>query len=340
MRLMTGLLAGQDFSTTLTGDSSLQKRPMDRVINPLRDMGAQLSGVGERMTPPVQIQPAKLKGIQFEETLGSAQVKSAVLLAGLYADGSTTVIERKPFRDHTERMLEMFGVPTIQSDEGITVNGEIELQSIQDARIPGDISSAAFFLVAASIIDGSEVVLKNVSLNKTRTGIIDVLLEMGANLEIKEDKSTRGGEPYGDIYVKSAPLKGVCVSKEQVPRLVDELPVLMVAFSCAEGESSIEDVSELRVKETDRVESMMTGLKAMGVDIAVQDEQMVIKGRESLNGDVSIASFDDHRTAMSFIVAGLKAEKPVRIDSIDCISISYPSFLEDLTRLTSEGLSA
>ncbi|MFC1809622.1 3-phosphoshikimate 1-carboxyvinyltransferase [Candidatus Omnitrophota bacterium] len=336
MRLLTGLLAGQKFNVILEGDSSLSKRPMDRVVLPLREMKAQITGEGDAICPPLSITGQSLQPIVHNERLGSAQVKSSILLAGLYSKGATTVIEERRSRDHTEKMLEWYGAQFEKKGNSLTIHGSSTLNAVgEDIIIPGDISSAAFFIVAALIIPGSALVIKNVCLNPTRIGILTILKEMGANIEIKNHK--KNGEPCGDIVVKYSQLKGVTVKHENLSFLIDEIPILMVACALAEGKSCIEDASELRVKETDRIESMTKGLIGLGADISVDGDTIYINGKKSLKGDVAVMSCDDHRTAMSLIVAGLASEKPVTVKDIDCMSISYPNFINDLAYCLGEA---
>jgi len=322
LRLILGVLAGQRFSVRLTAGKSLSGRPMKRVILPLRKMGAEIKS---RMGgfAPIIIKGGGLKSITYRLPVASAQVKSAILLAGLYAKGKTRVIETVTTRDHTERMLKIF-------------KGRI-LRSPGKIYIPGDISSAAFFIVAGSIINGSKILVRNVSLNPTRTGAVKVLKRMGAHINVKcQMSNAKGAEPVGAISVKSSKLKGVRVSKKEIPSLIDELPVLMVAASLARGKSIFEGVGELRVKETDRIRSMTENLKKMGADIRVNrgkaGENIVVIGVKGLKG-AGVKSFGDHRTAMSMIVAGFAAKGTTRIDDISCISKSFPDFIKVINSL-------
>ncbi|MBN1493933.1 MAG: 3-phosphoshikimate 1-carboxyvinyltransferase [Candidatus Omnitrophica bacterium] len=328
MRLLSGLLAGQGFDVTLEGDESLAKRPMDRVVLPLRAMEAHIYGIGERINPPLQIKSSRLHGATHVEKLGSAQVKSSLLLAGLYAEGTTTVIEKKRSRDHTERMFDLFGARFTKEGNILKVDGTSSLDAVDDLLIPGDISSAAFFIVAGLIIPGSGLVIRDVCLNPTRIGILDVLKQMGAHIEIKVKRSA--GEPCGDISVRHSKLRAVTVSEDRLPFLIDEIPILMVACAFAQGQSCIMNASELRVKETDRIESMATGLRALGAEIAIENDTITIMGKTQLQGDAEVESYDDHRTAMSLIVAGLASEKAVTVKNTGCIAISYPDFVDDL----------
>jgi 3-phosphoshikimate 1-carboxyvinyltransferase len=330
IRLLAGLLAGQRFDTVLAGDDSLSKRPMDRVIIPLRTMNADISGIGEKNHPPLTVKGRVLKGSVHHERLGSAQVKSALLLAGLYAEGRTIVVEKKRSRDHTERMFDLFGAEFNRDADTLTIFGSSTFKAVQDFVIPGDISSAAFFIVAGLIIPGSDIVLKDVCLNPTRSGIIEVLRQMGAKIDVSEKKGR--GEPCGDIRVKHSKLHGVTVADNLLPFLIDEVPILMVACSLAEGRSCIKNASELRVKETDRIMSMTEGLTALGADIKVDGDTLHINGAQEIKGGAEVRSFSDHRTAMSLIVAGLAAQEKVTVKDIECIDISYPKFVQDLNK--------
>ena len=323
MRLMLGLLAGQNFSAILFGDASLSSRPMKRVTEPLKQMGAQIKGADKANFAPLTIQGGKLKGIEYLNKLRSAQVKSAILLAGLYADGVTRVIEDVPSRDHTEKFLLAAGACFRQQGGNIEVQKTESLRALS-GRIPGDISSAAFFIVGASLTKGSDVTIKNVGLNSTRTGLIDVLRRMGANIEIKIENEIP--EPIGTIRVRGGKLCGTRVTRDEVPALIDEIPVLMVAMSLAEGESLVSGAEELRVKETDRILAMVTNLKKAGAEIEELADGCVVMGIESLKG-AEIDSFGDHRIAMSFAIASLASKGPMRILNTDCIATSYPEFV-------------
>lgn len=331
MRLLLGILAGQSFEATLTGDPSLSTRPMKRVTDPLRKMGAQISGREDANFAPLVVCGEKLKGISHLNVPASAQVKSAILLAGLYADGETIVKEPKAVsRDHTERILKTFGVP-VQ-----TINGETRIKKIKELRpvnmqIPGDISSAAFFIVAACILPGADIVIHSVGLNPTRIGILEVLKQMGADIHWKI--SGKHEEPVGDIHVKSSKLRSVKINGTVIPKIIDELPILMIACALADGESVISDAGELRVKETDRIKSMVAGLRSVGASAKEMEDGCVIQGVKTLKGG-KVSSFADHRTAMSFIIAGLRSEKGIEVDDIDCINTSYPGFFKDLAGVT------
>ena len=324
MRLFAGLLAGQAFDTELTGDESLSKRPMERVAAPLRLMGAQIvSAEGGR--PPLKIKGGlSLQGIHYDMPMASAQVKSCLILAGMYAQGETSVTEPAPTRDHTERMLNGFGYPVerIGATAKITGGGSLKASKID---VPADISSAAFFMVAASITPGADITLEHVGLNPTRVGIINILKLMGANIGISQEKEV-GGEPVGDIRVRYAPLKGIHIPEDQVPLAIDEFPVLFIAAVCAEGETVLTGAEELRVKESDRIQVMADGLAQLGVRTDVRPDGIAIKGSKIKGGVVH--SHGDHRIAMSFAVASLRAEEPIQIEDCANVATSFPNFVE------------
>lgn len=328
-RLMLGILAGQRFEVTMTGDDSLSSRPMKRVTEPLKKMGAQIKGRDNGNFAPLTIRGGKLNGIDFDNKLSSAQVKSALLLAGLFAEGSTRVMEKIQSRDHTERFLEAAGANFRKDGDWLVVQKTGKLKPFQ-ADIPGDISSAAFFIVGAAMTPGSEVRIEKVSLNATRTGILDVLKRMGAKIKIEVTQQVP--EPLGTIEVQGGPLKGTGIAKEEIPSLIDELPILMTAMSIAEGESLISGAEELRVKETDRIHSMVTNLKAVGASIEELPDGCLIRGVERLKG-ASVQSFGDHRTAMSLAIANLVMDGSVTIRDTACVSTSFPSFFQHLDRL-------
>jgi 3-phosphoshikimate 1-carboxyvinyltransferase len=328
-RLLLGLLAAQKFTVTLKAGRALSLRPMLRVIKPLRQMGAGI--ISEY--PPIIIKGAQLRGIDYKLPVASAQVKSAILLAGLYAKEKTRIIELKKSRDHTERMLKLFKAGIKICANTITLKGGSELKTPGRINIPGDMSSAAFFMVAASILPRSRVVIKNVNLNQSRMGIVNALMRMGARIKILRAKGniSRGQELAGDILVRGSRLKGIRVGKRDVPSLIDELPVLMVAASLAEGKTVLSGVGELRVKETDRIFSMTENLRKMGVSIKVlklrdNSEEIIIDGGAGLNG-ASLKSYGDHRSAMSMVVAALAAKGKSRVDDISCINKSFPGFI-------------
>ena len=340
IRLLAGVLAGQRFSSVLKAGKSLSKRPMRRVTLPLRMMGADISGKrkGREEYPPIAIRGRQLKAIQYKLPIASAQVKSALLLAGLYAQGSTRVEEKMRTRDHTERMLRLFKADIKVNGNNIVIKGGRELSSPKSIYIPSDISSASFFLVLASLLRGSALRVKNVSLNPSRSGVIKVLKRMGARIKVVNAKgpAVHAAESAGDILVRGSSLKAVTISREEVPSLIDELPILMLAACFAKGKSVFRGVQELRVKETDRIKSISLNLKKMGADIQVVRsgvyEDVIIRGRSSLKGAL-LKSFGDHRTAMTMVVAALVAEGPSRIDDVNCINKSFPEFLTLLRTL-------
>jgi 3-phosphoshikimate 1-carboxyvinyltransferase len=326
-RLSAGVLAGCDFDSELSGDESLCRRPMSRITKPLRQMGADIDGKDNGNLPPLKIKHSKLKGISYSSPIASAQVKSSILLAGLFAEGVTSVREPYKSRDHTENMLKAYGANIEVDNLKVQIKPGNELRN-QDFIIPADISSAAFFLVAALITKKSNLILKNIGLNKTRTGIIDVLKQMQANISVLNERFDNV-EPLADIEVKSSILKPFIIEKEMLPRLIDEIPILMVAASQAEGVSVIKDAAELRVKETDRIESMSQGLKKMGVKLRIENNDVYIEGPNNLKGN-RVDSYADHRTAMSFLVAGLLAKGETLVNDTACIDTSFPGFYDKL----------
>ncbi|MDH2002767.1 bifunctional prephenate dehydrogenase/3-phosphoshikimate 1-carboxyvinyltransferase, partial [Pseudomonas sp. GD03691] len=323
MRLLSGLLAAQPFDTTLTGDASLSKRPMNRVAKPLREMGAVIE-TGPEGRPPLTIRGGqKLTGMHYDMPMASAQVKSCLLLAGLYAAGETSTTEPAPTRDHTERMLRGFGYPV--DVEGATARVESGHKlSATSIEVPADISSAAFFLVAASIAEGSDLTLEHVGINPTRTGIIDILKLMGADITLENQREV-GGEPVADIRVRSAQLKGIDIPEDLVPLAIDEFPVLFVAAASAEGRTVLRGAEELRVKESDRIQVMADGLLALGVKCEPTPDGIIIDGGSYGGGEVW--SHGDHRIAMSFSVASLRAGAPIRIHDCANVATSFPNFL-------------
>ncbi len=326
VRLLSGILAAQPFRTRLTGDASLSKRPMRRVITPLSQMGARLSANGERDTLPLIVDGGPLTGIRYEMPHASAQVKSALLLAGLFASGRTTVVEPAPSRDHTERMLEYFQVRPVRQGNEISIHGGQTLES-RDFQVPGDISSAAFWLVAAAARPGARLHIDNVGLNPTRTGILAVLVRMGARL--REIVERNEGELSGVIEIEGANLTGTVIEGEEIPNVIDEIPALAVAAALAQGTTTIRGASELRVKETDRIAAIATNLRAMGVTVTEFDDGMEIVGGARLRG-ARLTSFGDHRIAMAFAIAGLFAEGETLIEDVECVATSYPTFEKTL----------
>ena len=323
MRLLAGLLAAQPFDTTLSGDASLSKRPMNRVANPLREMGAVIETAAEGR-PPMTIRGGqKLSGMHYDMPMASAQVKSCLLLAGLYAEGQTSVTEPAPTRDHTERMLQGFGYPVQVEGSTAAVEPGHKLSATQ-IEVPADISSAAFFMVAASIAEGSDVTLEHVGINPTRTGVIDILKLMGADIELSNQREV-GGEPVADIRVRAAQLKGIEIPEALVPLAIDEFPVLFIAAACAEGRTVLRGAEELRVKESDRIQVMVDGLLTLGVKAEPTPDGIVIDGGPMGGGEVW--AHGDHRIAMSFSVAALRATVPIRIHDCANVATSFPNFL-------------
>lgn len=329
MRLISGLLAGQNFDSELTGDSSLQKRPMARIVGPLSLMGASID-MSEGGLPPLKIHGGKnLVGIEYLMPIASAQVKSSLLLAGLYAQGETAVMEPAPTRDHTERMLRAFGYEVVSDGLRASLVGGGSLKGCS-IDIPADISSATFFMVAASISPGSSIVLENVGINPTRIGVINILRQMGADLELQNERLA-GDEPVADIAVKYAPLKGIDIPESQVPLAIDEFPALFVAAACAEGVTRLTGAEELRVKESDRIQAMADGLTILGVENRPTADGIEIVGKPSESAvfaEGTVESLDDHRIAMAFSVAGLRSSGPITILESDNVATSFPNFVE------------
>lgn len=334
MRLLAGMLSAQQFDSVMTGDASLTKRPMERIAKPLREMGAQIQTTGERGTPPVSITGTQaLKGFHYDLPMASAQVKSGILLAGLWAEGETSVTEPEPTRDHTERMLRAFGYEVKTEGNRISLQGGGKLVGT-NIQVPSDISSAAFFMVGAAITENSDVTLEAVGINPTRTGVIEILKQMGADLSV-ENERIAGGEPIADIRIRgSRTLKGIHVPEDQVPLAIDEFPALFIAAACAEGETVLTGAAELRVKESDRIQVMADGLKTMGIDCTPTDDGIIIQGKGKA-GDWSaiftggeIESHHDHRIAMSFSMAGLRTSGEIKIVGTETVATSFPTFTE------------
>ena len=325
MRLLMGVLAGQPFATTLIGDASLSRRPMDRIAAPLGRMGIGVTGQGERCAPPVTVQGGTPAPITYESPVASAQVKSAVLLAGLYAEGRTTVVEPSLSRDHTERMLGAFGAEVAVDGVAASVTGPATLRGTP-VSIPGDFSSAAFPLVAAALVPGSRVTVRDVLLNPTRAALLNVLQRMGAEFSVGNARDL-AGEPIGDVTVAHSGLVGTEVAGAEVPHLIDEVPILAIAAALAEGETVLQDAAELRVKESDRLAVMAQGLQAMGAAVRELPDGLVISGPARLRG-ATINAAHDHRIAMSFAVAGLVAEGETIIEGAGTIATSFPGFFE------------
>lgn len=367
-RILSGILAPQRFVSLISGDESVNKRPMKRIIEPLVEMGASVESMNGDDCAPLRITGRPLHGIQYHTKTASAQVKSAILCAGLYAEGDTTVIEPAASRDHTERMLKSFGVSLDikdlyemekeQSDpiadllnvlsntemfsgmnrapkkifrgHSVTIHPTEELRSPGIIMVPGDISSAAYFIAAATLVPGSEITLKNVGMNGTRDGILRVALDMGASVSIQNLAAE--AEPHADLVIKSAPLHGTTLEGALIPALIDELPIVAVMAAAADGTTIIRDAAELRVKESDRIAAMTAGLTAMGADITATEDGMIIHGGKPLHG-ATIHTFKDHRVAMSFAIASLIAEGETTLDDASCVDISYPDFFRDLQSL-------
>ncbi|MDO8670403.1 MAG: 3-phosphoshikimate 1-carboxyvinyltransferase [Dehalococcoidia bacterium] len=339
MRLLSGVLAGQSFLSVLTGDSSLRARPMGRVVDPLRRMGARIDGRKNGTLAPLVIRGGNLQPIQYEMPVASAQLKSAILLAGLYASGETVAIEPALSRDHTERMLSAMGAEvTCRVDPGtgansVTLTPPRSLRAV-DVDVPGDISSAAFWLVAGAIHPNAGIVIANVGVNPTRTGILDALAMMGAKIRAQGQRF-QGGEPVADFAVSSSELEGIEVKGDLIPRLIDEIPILAVAAAMAKGKTVIRDAGELRVKESDRIKTVLAGLSSLGVRVEELPDGMIIYGGSRLEGAL-VHSYGDHRLAMAFAVAGLVARGQTTIEGSEAVDVSYPGFWHDLATLTAD----
>ena len=343
IRLMAGLLAGQDFFTVLTGDESIRRRPMGRVVKPLRAMGATIAGRKGGELAPLAITGTRLKGMSYVSPVASAQIKSSLLFAALYADGLTTISEPRLSRDHTERMFAYFGIPFHRDGCTIRIEGRPSIRwSGKTVVVPGDLSAAAFFLVGASIVPDSDVTVLSVGMNPTRTGLLDILRQMGAHIEVLNPRE-EAGEPVADLRVRSMPLRGVQIGPEQIPQTIDEFPILCVAAAVADGETVITGAEELRVKESDRIATMATELRAMGARIEERPDGMVIQGlgRKGANGTLTgatCASHGDHRVAMSVAIGALTAAQPTQIQNTDCIETSFPNFDRKLLELLTDSV--
>lgn len=331
IRLLSGILAPQPFSATLTGDASIQKRPMKRVMEPLSQMGAKIESLSGNGCAPLRISGTPLKGIHYKTPVASAQVKSCILFAGMYADGATTVTEPVLSRDHSERMLEHFGARLTREGTAVTIQPEPQLAA-REIPVPGDISSAAYFIAAATLVPHSEILIRNVGINPTRSGMLEVCRAMGADIQYLNERDD-SGEPTADLLVRSSSLKGTVIEGAIIPALIDELPVLAVMAAFAKGETIIRNAEELKVKESDRIAVMVENLSAMGADITGTPDGMIIRGGPALHG-AEIHTYKDHRIAMSFAVAALAAEGTTHIEDADCVNISYPDFYGDLQRLS------
>lgn len=325
-RLLCGILAGQNFDTSITGDASIQKRPMGRVVKPLSIMGAKI----ENEYCPLYITGTKLHGIDYKMPVASAQVKTAIILAGLYADGETVIHEIEKSRDHTELMLSAMGADLTVDNLDITVKPTNDLTAV-NVDVPGDISSAAFFLVLGAIMTNSQITVTNVGVNPTRTGIIDVLKDMGADITL-ENVHTSAGETVANITVRSSSLKGTTVGGDIIPRLIDELPIIAVAAVFADGQTVIKDAQELKVKETNRIRAVVDEFNKCGIDITETDDGMIINGGKSIHG-ADFKTYGDHRMAMSLTVLAQLADSESTLDDSDCACVSYPTFFDDFYKL-------
>ncbi len=336
MRLMSGLLAGHAFTSTFTGDASLSKRPMTRILVPLELMGARLT-MREDKYPPFTLHGGGLSAISYELPMASAQVKSCVLLAGLFADGDTSVVEPIRCRDHTENMFEALGLPLLREEGRSTISGSggaaLSVPAF-DWKVPGDFSSAAFWLVAAAISDGVCISVSDVGLNSGRSGLLGVLERMGAEVTVSIDPASAPTEPYGTVSVTGRGLIATEVGADEVPNLIDELPLVAVLGACAEGETVIKGAAELRVKESDRIALMVTNLRAVGVDVEERPDGMVLRGSTEVQGGATVSSQGDHRMAMSMAILATRTNAAIEIEGTDCIATSYPTFWDDRQRVT------
>lgn len=342
IRLLAGLLAGQDFFSVLSGDASIRRRPMGRIVKPLRDMGAAIAGRKGGELAPLAVNGTTLRAITYASPVASAQVKSALLLAALFAKGTTHITEPRLSRDHTERLFQFFGLPLVRKGLTLTIEGRpsVGWAAAPELTVPGDLSAAAFFIVGATIIPGSDVTITGVGVNPTRTGLLDVLNRMGAEVELLNPRE-HAGEPVADVHVKSASLRGVTIEADLIPRTIDEFPILCVAAAVATGRTIITGADELRVKESDRIATMAAELRAMGARVTETADGMVIDGlgRSGENGRLQPAngrSHGDHRVAMSLAIGGLTAPSASVVQDTDCIETSFPNFQACLMRLTGQ----
>ena len=342
IRLLTGLLAGQDFFTVLTGDESIRRRPMGRIVKPLRDMGATIAGRKGGELAPLAVTGSRLRAVTYTSPVASAQIKSALLLAALFAEGTTRITEPRLSRDHTERMFQFFGIAFRREGTTLLVDGRpsVGWNAVPQLAVPGDFSAAAFFIVGATIVPGSDVTIQQVGINPTRTGLLDVMTRMGADIQLL-NRHEEAGEPVADIRVKSARLRGMAVGPDLIPRTIDEFPILCVAATVAEGETIISGAEELRVKESDRIATMSAELGAMGAQIMEKPDGMAVRGLGTAdkNGRLQAThgrSHGDHRVAMSLAIAGLTASAPTLIDETACIETSFPAFEHTLLELLTE----
>ncbi len=342
IRLLTGLLAGQDFFAILTGDASIRRRPMGRVVKPLREMGAIIAGRKGGELAPLAVTGSRLHAIDYRSPVASAQVKSCVLLAGLYADGTTRVTEPRRSRDHTERLFRFFGIPLDEQGPTVSVSGRRSTGWAAQRELPvaGDLSAAAFFVVGATIVPGSDVTIRQVGVNPTRTGLLQVLEEMGASIEVLHPRE-QGGEPVADLRIRSAPLRAIQIGADRIPQTIDEFPILCVAAAVAEGETTISGAEELRVKESDRIATMAGELRKMGAAVTERPDGLAIHGTGNeparpLRG-ARCQSYGDHRVAMSMAIAGLVADGPSTIEDTTCIETSFPDFESKLLELLTKS---
>jgi 3-phosphoshikimate 1-carboxyvinyltransferase len=331
MRLLSGVAAARPFLTVLTGDNSLRQRPMARVVEPLTMMGSNIFGRHNSRFAPLVIRGGGLRAIEYHLKVASAQVKSAILLAALDTEGETVIRETSPTRDHTERMLREMGGRLELKEGEIRLRGPSELHPME-WTIPGDISSAAFWMVAAAIVPGSEIMVRDVGVNPTRTGILPIMQKMGAEIHLQNQR-TAGGEPVADLLVRHSGLNPVEIKGNIIPTLIDEIPILAVAMALADGISVVRDATELRAKESDRIAMITSFLNRMGVQTEEKADGFVVCGKGHIPGGARVSSGGDHRIAMASAVAGLASERPVAVDGFDCVGISYPTFLEDLGNL-------
>jgi 3-phosphoshikimate 1-carboxyvinyltransferase len=336
IRLLAGVLAGQDFFSVLTGDGSVRRRPMGRVVGPLREMGAVIGGRRGGELAPLAITGRRLQGVAYQSPIASAQVKSALLLAGLFAQGTTSVSEPALSRDHTDRLFTYLGIPVTRQGLTVSVAGQPSFAA-KDIVVAGDVSAAAFFLVAASLVPYSDLTITGVGINPTRTGVLDVLHEMGAQIEVLNPRE-QSGEPVADLRVRAAPLHGVTIGPDRIPQTIDELPILCVAAACAQGETVIAGAGELRVKESDRIATMASELSRLGADMEERPDGLRIVGGRPLKG-VVCQSHGDHRVAMAMAIAGLVAQGETQVEETACLGTSFPEFDKKLSGLlTPSGL--
>lgn len=332
IRLLTGILSGQKFQTIITGDKSIKKRPMKRIIEPLSMMGANITGEDNNYPPLIVLSSEKLNSITYNQRVASAQVKSSIMFLSLYTEGKTKIVQPAKSRDHTERMMKYFGVNVVEEYNTVVIDSNIKPKG-KEIFIPGDISSIAFFMVGSLILRDSHVIIRNVGYNETRIGIIDILKEMGGNIELYNIREVNN-EPIVDIELRTSKLNGVEIKGDMIPKVIDEIPILAVAAACSEGRTIIKDAEELKVKESNRINAIVEGLFNMGVDIKEIEDGMVINGTDKLKSG-KIKTYNDHRITMAMIIAGLKADGITCIDDISSIKTSYPDFFKTLNQLIS-----